>query len=147
MNSGEAGDLRRYRAHYDVIVMRTLSTAFLVLRNHIQSKYDFMLPKTYSVTHELKKKNSHKHKKYEHNTPVCANRMYHTITRDCVSCFIALLSRICSASHGVVYNMLYCSTLFPARHQSRTGLILGLHPGNERRRYKVTPSLIGWAQT
>ena len=28
-----------------------------------------------------------------------------------------------------------------------TGLILGLHPSNERRRYKVTPSLIGWAQT
>ena len=27
------------------------------------------------------------------------------------------------------------------------GLILGLHPANERRRYKVTPSLIGWAQT
>ena len=28
-----------------------------------------------------------------------------------------------------------------------TGLILGLHPANERRRYKVTPSLIGWLQT
>ena len=28
-----------------------------------------------------------------------------------------------------------------------TGLILGLCPANERRRYKVTPSLIGWAQT
>ena len=28
-----------------------------------------------------------------------------------------------------------------------TGLILGLPPSNERRRYKVTPSLIGWAQT
>ena len=26
------------------------------------------------------------------------------------------------------------------------GLILGLHPANERRRYKVTPSLTGWAQ-
>ena len=26
-------------------------------------------------------------------------------------------------------------------------LIPGLHPANERRRYKVTPSLIGWAQT
>ena len=30
---------------------------------------------------------------------------------------------------------------------SLPGLILGLHPANERRRYKVTPSLIGWAQT
>ena len=28
-----------------------------------------------------------------------------------------------------------------------TGLILGLCPANERRCYKVTPSLIGWAQT
>ena len=28
-----------------------------------------------------------------------------------------------------------------------SGLILGLHPANERRRYNVTPSLIGWAQT
>ena len=27
------------------------------------------------------------------------------------------------------------------------GLILGLRPANERRRYKVTPSHIGWAQT
>ena len=26
-------------------------------------------------------------------------------------------------------------------------LILGLHPANERRPYKVTPSLIGWVQT
>ena len=26
------------------------------------------------------------------------------------------------------------------------GLILGLHPANERRRYFVTPSLIGWVQ-
>ena len=29
----------------------------------------------------------------------------------------------------------------------RRGLILGLRPANERRRYKVTPSLIGWVQT
>ena len=28
-----------------------------------------------------------------------------------------------------------------------SGLIEGLHPGNERRRYFVTTSLIGWAQT
>ena len=30
---------------------------------------------------------------------------------------------------------------------SLTGLILGLRPANERRRYFVTPFLIGWAQT
>ena len=29
---------------------------------------------------------------------------------------------------------------------AQSGLILGLRPGNERRRYKVRPSLIGWAQ-
>ena len=29
----------------------------------------------------------------------------------------------------------------------KLGLILGLRAANERRRYFVTPSLIGWAQT
>ena len=33
------------------------------------------------------------------------------------------------------------------KSQDISQLILGLHPANERRRYKVTPSLIGWAQT
>ena len=28
-----------------------------------------------------------------------------------------------------------------------SGLILGLRPANERRRYKVTPAVIGWVQT
>ena len=32
------------------------------------------------------------------------------------------------------------------RVMNNTGLILGLRPANERRRYKVTPSLIGWTQ-
>ena len=31
--------------------------------------------------------------------------------------------------------------------QGNTGLILGVCPANERRRYNVMPSLIGWAQT
>ena len=30
---------------------------------------------------------------------------------------------------------------------SESGLILGLRPASERRRYKVTPSLTGWTQT
>ena len=30
--------------------------------------------------------------------------------------------------------------------QNHAGLILGLRPANERRRYFVTTSLIGWAQ-
>ena len=34
-----------------------------------------------------------------------------------------------------------------AKIGSGMGLILGLRPANERRRYKVTPSLIGLAQT
>ena len=32
-------------------------------------------------------------------------------------------------------------------HYQIPGLILGLRPANGRRRYKVTPPLIGWAQT
>ena len=35
----------------------------------------------------------------------------------------------------------------PFRHIPQAGMILGLRPANERRRYTVTPSLIGWAQT
>ena len=31
--------------------------------------------------------------------------------------------------------------------KTSTELILGLRPANEGRRYRVTPSLIGWAQT
>ena len=31
--------------------------------------------------------------------------------------------------------------------KAESELILGLRPANERRRYQVTPSLIGWAQT
>ena len=33
-------------------------------------------------------------------------------------------------------------------YNGRAGnVVLGLCPANERRRYEVTPSLIGWAQT
>ena len=39
------------------------------------------------------------------------------------------------------------SELFWFKHWMVSGQILGLHQTNERRRYKVTPSLIGWAQT
>ena len=38
-----------------------------------------------------------------------------------------------------------CAGLFEIN--TNTVLILCLHRANERRRYKVTPSLIGWAQT
>ena len=43
------------------------------------------------------------------------------------------------------YKMDAISFGFP--HVRKPGLILGLHPANERCRYKVTPSLIGWVQT
>ena len=36
---------------------------------------------------------------------------------------------------------------FVTKSYVTSGLILGLRPVNERRRYKVTPSLIGCAQT
>ena len=42
----------------------------------------------------------------------------------------------------------YISILWPWPSRNiDTKLILGLRPANERRRYKVTPSLIGWAQS
>ena len=50
-------------------------------------------------------------------------------------------------------NNLFLTTLSLSPHtdplaMSHTaGLILGLRPANERCRYKVTPSLIGWEQT
>ena len=40
----------------------------------------------------------------------------------------------------IVYVLVFDATTI-------SGPILGLHPASERRRYKVTPSLIGWAQT
>ena len=47
--------------------------------------------------------------------------------------------------HGLCSNN---SNMIPdLRHFKNTGLIVGLHPANERRCYKVTSSLIGWAQT
>ena len=33
------------------------------------------------------------------------------------------------------------------KHAYKAGLILGLRPANDRHRYKVTVSLIGWDQT
>ena len=47
-------------------------------------------------------------------------------------------------------TMVKCGTKSREVYTSKiknTGLILDLHPANERRRYKVIPSLIGWAQT
>ena len=35
----------------------------------------------------------------------------------------------------------------PGKNKHLSGLILSLCPANERCRYKITPSFIGWAQT
>ena len=42
----------------------------------------------------------------------------------------------CLSHNSVIYDMMIYSEL-----------ILGLRSANERRRYKVTPSLIGWTKT
>ena len=42
---------------------------------------------------------------------------------------------------------IFTSNILLTYFHSNTALILGLRPANERRRYKLTPSLIGWAQT
>ena len=41
----------------------------------------------------------------------------------------------------------HVTKIIPLRYGAVPGLILGLRPASERRRYKVTPSIIGWAQT
>ena len=50
-----------------------------------------------------------------------------------------------------VYKLVPCGVnscyIADADTCSITRVILGLHPANERRRYKVTPSVIGWAET
>ena len=49
----------------------------------------------------------------------------------------------------VMLLIITCTTSFICleNHIPITGLILDLHTANERRRYFVTTSLIGWAQT
>ena len=44
------------------------------------------------------------------------------------------------------YHMAYTSHVVYQGYSNTPGLILGLCPANERRRYFVTPSLIGWVQ-
>ena len=47
----------------------------------------------------------------------------------------------------LIYLPLTHSIILSESHAAHSGLILGLRPANERRRYKVTTSHIGWAQT
>ena len=45
------------------------------------------------------------------------------------------ITAVCEAVHTYIHNYMFA------------GLILGLRPANERRRYLVTTSLIGWVQS
>ena len=73
----------------------------------------------------------------------------------CVNCWIVLQLVFHFHVIPVRQNRDACQTsTFPRQLHTRrhipydiAGLIVGLRPTNERRRYKVTPSLIGWAQT
>ena len=55
--------------------------------------------------------------------------------------------------HRSIYNrwavhlIKFQNEMLPSKYCPIAGLILGLCPANERRHYRVTPSLIGWAQT
>ena len=83
------------------------------------------------------------------------NSLQHSITmNDTVSGWcIYLYILVCCIYNGpsVFFYLWYLYQSGPTLTQSNTlwysGLILGLHPSNERCRYKVTLSLIGWAQT
>ena len=62
------------------------------------------------------------------------------------SWLMPILNRLCGCSFryppALANNICYLGG-----QQPYPGLILGLRSANERRRYTVTPSLIGWAQT
>ena len=47
----------------------------------------------------------------------------------------------------MLYNTGQLLLFVLSKNEEISGLILGLRPANGRRRYKVTPSLIGWTQT
>ena len=54
-----------------------------------------------------------------------------------------------NGSHFLLASMFLLNALLMEMETARPWitLILGLHPANERHRYKVTLSLIGWVQT
>ena len=65
---------------------------------------------------------------------------------------VVLTSLLNQVSHWDYLSLWICTRLMWVLAGKLTwspfpGLILGLHPANERRRYLVTPSLIGWVQT
>ena len=58
--------------------------------------------------------------------------------------YVVILTILAATSNEKVSTV--TTLVFQWRH-TNSGLTLGLRPANERRRYKVTPFLIGWAQT
>ena len=86
----------------------------------------------------------HNHNKAKHNKTVCIFlRIYCTSFCDVVlnegPALMIWRYHVISKSHYIYHRTAAMGT--------SSGLILGLRPANERRRYKVTPSLIGWALT
>ena len=57
------------------------------------------------------------------------------------------VSSLYTEIHPTQLKSLARSWIAPSWASILQGLILGLHPANERRHYKVTPSLTGWART
>ena len=63
--------------------------------------------------------------------------------------YVPVVTKLASWQLSVFSAIKICYGLhqLPNSHTHNSGLILGLRPANERSRYEVTPSLIGWAQT
>jgi len=49
-------------------------------------------------------------------------------------------------NYTCIYISFWCVWKFNEMVKPCAGFILGLRPANEKRRYDVTPSLVGWAQ-
>ena len=106
----------------------------LTLWCHVASVTPTTTLVTYPVVHKL-----------------CSSLLLRFISITKLGCQMLRLIPLLRTSHCIC-NLVYHSHLLvtstvaaPIYHLS--GLILGLHPANERRRYFVTTSLICWAQT
>ena len=66
----------------------------------------------------------------------------------CNKIHLKLIARKISLVHNIQFNRWILLTLRREYgNETITGLILGLRPANERRHYKWTPFILGWAQT
>ena len=98
----------------------------------------------------------------QHKRPVMQISAVHCIVRSVVAVEASVVASFKNYTHGKdnfvfcylskATSFLYSSCLNESHMHAPfaediSGLILGLRPANERHRHKVTPSLIGWAQT